>query len=165
MKLSGTHTIEAPPEQVFALLIDPEVLKRCIPGCKEISHKGEGVFDMTVSAGIGPIRGTYTGTVSLTDLRPTESYTMATDIIGPTGFVKGQGTVTIEPQDEGSTVTFEGDVNIGGPLAAVGQRLHQSGASLMIRQLFGAIAFEAQAEEGEEVEHSILGDIMRTVKK
>ncbi|MDP6041813.1 MAG: carbon monoxide dehydrogenase subunit G [Candidatus Latescibacteria bacterium] len=165
MRLSGTHTIGAPPEHTFELLIDPEVLMRCIHGCKDITHKDGGVYDMTISAGIGPIRGTYTGTVSLSDLQPPTSYTMAADIKGPTGFVNGLGTISLESEDDTSSVTFDGDVQIGGPLAAIGQRLHLSGARLMIRQLFGAMDAEAQAQEGEEVKHTILGDILRTIKK
>ena len=177
MKLNGTHTIGAPPERAFELLIDPDVLMRCIHGCENITHKGEEVYDMTISAGIGPIRGTYTGTVAISDLQPPTCYTMAADIKGPTGFVKGQGIITLASKDgedkendkegrgDSSQITFDGDVQIGGPLAAVGQRLHLSIARLMIRQLFGAMDAEAQAEEGEEVKHTILGDILRTVKK
>ena len=153
------------PDRAFELLIDPEVLARCMPGCEKLEHKGDGVYDIGISAGVGPIRGKYTGTVSLSDLQSPDSYKMLVDIKGSTGFVKGEGTIELTPDSDNTTVNFSGDVQIGGPLAAVGQRMHTSAARMMTRQLFGAIDAEAQAPEGEEVKHSIVHDILRTMKK
>lgn len=165
MTLTGTHTISAVPDRAFALLIDPLVLARCMPGCKKLEHTGDGVYDISISAGVGPIRGKYTGSVTLSDLRPPQSYKMLVDIKGSTGFVKGEGTIELAAESENTTITFTGNVQIGGPLAAVGQRMHTSAARMMTRQLFGAIDAEAQAPEGEEVKHSIVRDILRTMKK
>ena len=90
LKFTGTHTVSAVPERTFELLIDPEVLARCMPGCDKLEHRADGVYDMAVSAGIGPIRGKYTGSVTLSDIHPPERYTMSVDIRGATGFVKGR---------------------------------------------------------------------------
>lgn len=144
LKLTGTHTIGATVERAFELLIDPEVLARCMPGCDKLEHRADGVYDMAVSAGIGPVRGKYTGSVTLSDIQPPERYTMVVDIKGTTGFVKGQGVVELAPDGENTRISFEGDVQIGGPIAAVGQRMHASAARLMTRQLFGAIDKEAR---------------------
>ena len=165
MKLTGTHTISAPPERAFELLIDPEVLTRCMPGCEKLEHTGDGVYDIAISAGVGPIRGKYTGSVTLSDLQPPEQYTMLVDIKGTTGFVKGEGIIELAPDGDNTQITFNGEVQIGGPLAAVGQRMHNSAARLMTRQLFGAIDAEAQAPPGDKVKHSIVRDILRTMKK
>lgn len=144
MKFTGTHPVSAPPERTFDLLTDPEVLARCMPGCETLEQVGDGIYAIAVSAGIGPIRGKYAGSVVLSDLHPPERYTMSVDIKGATGFVKGQGLVALTAEGEGTTVTFDGDVQIGGPLAAVGQRLHASAARLMTRQLFSTIDAEAR---------------------
>ena len=145
MKFTGTHSVGAIPDRAFDLLTDPEVLARCMPGCETLEQVGDGVYTIGVSAGIGPIRGKYAGSVVLSDLHPPERYTMSVDIKGTTGFVKGQGGVSLTSEGEGTQVTFDGDVQIGGPLAAVGQRLHASAARLMTRQLFSAIDAEARA--------------------
>ncbi len=153
MKLTGTHIISAIPDLTFELLTDSKVLARCMPGCETLEHKGDGVYDIGISAGIGPIRGKYTGSVTLSDLHPPECYTMSVDIKGATGFVKGQGVVELTSKGEHTQVTFNGDVQIGGPLAAVGQRMHASAARLMTRQLFRAMDAEVRAAAGEEIKH------------
>ena len=90
---------------------------------------------------------------------------MLVDAKGKTGFVKGEGRVELTEEGEETTVTYEGNVTLGGPVAAVGQRMHSSAAKMMTRQLFGAIEAEATAEEGVEVKHGIIRDTLRGLRR
>jgi carbon monoxide dehydrogenase subunit G len=165
MKITGTHRISAPRERVFTVLTDPECLSRVMPGCKALESTGDGTYTIQLSAGVGPIRGEYQGTVELADMNEPASYRMLVDAKGKTGFVKGEGRVELTEEGEETTVTYEGNVTLGGPVAAVGQRMHSSAAKMMTRQLFGAIEAEATAEEGVEVKHGIIRDTLRGLRR
>ncbi len=165
MKIDGTHTINAPLERVYQILTDPEALSRCMPGTEKLKLVGENTYDLAINAGVGPIKGSYSGAVRLEDLKPPSHYRMIVDVKGKTGFVKGEGDIDLKAEGEGTLVTYSGTVQIGGPLAAVGQRLHKNAARMMTRQLFGAIDAEATAAPGEEVKHGIIRDYRRGGKK
>ena len=165
MKIEGTHTINAPPERVYNVLTDPDSLSRCMPGTEKLERVEEDTYDLAINAGVGPIKGSYSGTVKLEDQNPPSHYRMVVDVKGKTGFAKGEGAVDLKPEGEGTLVTYSGNVQVGGPVAAVGQRMIQSTARLMTRQLFGAIDAEATAAPGEEVKHGIARDILRGFKK
>ncbi len=165
MKIAGTHHISATRDRVFTVLTDPDCLSRVMPGCQTLESTGDGTYTIRLSAGVGPIKGEYEGTVELTDIDEPASYRMLVDAKGKTGFVRGGGTVELTAEGNATTVTYEGDVTLGGPVAAVGQRMHSSAAKLMTRQLFGAIEAEATAEEGEEVKHGIIRDTLRGLRK
>ncbi|MCY3764130.1 MAG: carbon monoxide dehydrogenase subunit G [Gemmatimonadetes bacterium] len=164
MKIKGTHTINAPRQRVFEMLTDPDALARCIPGARKLSLVGENTYELEINAGVGPIRGSYSGTVRLEDLNPPECYRMIVDAKGKTGFVRGEGSIDLAAEGDGTQVTYSGDVQLGGPVAAVGQRLHLSVSKMMTRQLFGAIEAEAKAAPGETVKHGILRDYLRGKK-
>lgn len=165
MNLTGQHTISAPPERVFEVLTDPECLKHVMPGCEKLEAVRDGVYELSLSAGVGPIKGSYAGTVHLEDVTPPSSYRMIVDVKGKTGFVKGEGEVSLEAEGEGTRVFYTGKIAIGGPLAAVGQRMHSSASKMMTRQLFGAIDAEANAEPGEEVKHGLIRDVLRGMRR
>ena len=165
MKITGSHEISAPPDRVFAVLTDPECLARVMPGCKKLTATGEDTYDLVLMAGVGPIKGEYKGTIRLADINAPSSYRMIVDIKGKTGFVTGEGTLELAENGSGTTVTYAGDVTIGGKIAAVGQRMHSSAAKLMTRQLFGAIQAEANAEEGAEVKHGLIRDTLRGLRR
>lgn len=161
MKIEGTHTIQAPPERVYEVLTDSGVLSRCLPGAEKLELVGENTYDLAISAGVGAIKGKYSGTVRLKDLKPPTHYRMVVDVKGKTGFVKGEGVVDLKAEGEGTLVAYSGTVQLGGPVAAVGQRLHKSTAKMMTRQVFGALAAEATAAPGEEVKHGFIRDFRR----
>lgn len=165
MKIEGSHEISAPPDRVFAVLTDPKCLARVMPGCKKLEATGDDTYKLVLMAGVGPIKGEYEGTVQLADIDAPSSYRMIVDAKGKTGFVTGAGTVQLAENGSGTTVTYTGDVTIGGKIAAVGQRMHSSAAKLMTRQLFGAIDAEANAEEGAEVKHGLIRDTLRGLRR
>ncbi|HXF05432.1 MAG TPA: carbon monoxide dehydrogenase subunit G [Blastocatellia bacterium] len=172
MRIEGTATIRAPRDIVWDLLIDPNVIARCIPGCQKLEPQGDNRYAATLVVGVAAIRGTYEGTFTLSDLQPPGSYRIAFDGKGTQGFVAGTGTLTLQQQDEHTTVHYAGDIRIGGTLAAVGQRMLQSAARMMAGQFFTAIEAEAEAalkarETGRaapSVRHGIVLTLLRSLR-
>ena len=149
MKLEGTHQLEAPRERVYQSLVNPEVLQRCIPGCEKLEKTGENTFAATIRAGVGSIKGVFNGTARLEDLREPEHLRIVVDGKGAPGFLKGSGDLNLEPAGGGTKVNYAGDVQVGGTIASVGQRMIQGTAKMMATQFFTALAAEAQTEVGE----------------
>lgn len=149
MKIEGAHEVRAPRERVYRLLTDPAVLARCIPGCQGLELTGENTYATTLRAGVGSIKGVFKGTVRLEDVRPPEHYRMVVDGKGQPGFVKGAGDLDLEERDGMTVIAYAGDVNVGGTLAGVGQRMVSGSAKMMAAQFFTAIEAEAEAAPGE----------------
>lgn len=149
MKLEGAHQINAPRARVYTLLTNPEVLKRCIPGCERLEETAPNTFATTMKAGVGSIKGVFNGTVRLEDLRPPEHFRLIVDAKGTVGFAKGTGDLDLEDQGETTTVRYNGDIQLGGTVASVGQRMIQASAKMMATQFFLSLEAEAKAVEGE----------------
>lgn len=123
MKIEGRYEIPAPAERIYLALQDPDVLTRCIPGCEKLEAIGGEKYKATLKVGIGAIRGTYTGSVAVTDKRPVDKLTLAVDGSGAPGFVRGTGVVVLTERDGLTELAVEGDAQVGGKIAAVGQRM------------------------------------------
>jgi uncharacterized protein len=149
MKIEGTQELRAPRERVFQMLVDPAVLQRCIPGCEKMERTGENTFAITLRAGVGSIKGVFTGTIQLEDIRPPAHYRIVVSGKGQPGFLKGTGTLDLEERDGVTVVAYTGDVQLGGTIAGVGQRMIQGAAKMMAAQFFTAIEAEAKAEPHE----------------
>jgi uncharacterized protein len=149
MKIDGTHQLNAKREQVFQKLVDPAVLQRCIPGCERLDVTGENAYSTTMKAGVGSIKGVFTGSVRLEEITPPEHFRMIVDGKGQPGFLKGTGSIDLAEKDGVTVITFAGDVNVGGTLASVGQRMIQGSAKMMATQFFTAIEAEAQTQPDE----------------
>ena len=145
MKLEGTHTISYPRVDLWELMIDPEVLCRCVPGCENLEALPDGSYKMTLKAGVGSIKGVFTGSIRLEEMRQPEHFKMLVDAKGVPGFVKGVGTLDLAEVGTETVVTYSGDVNVGGTIASVGQRMIQSSARMMAAQFFTSIEAEAVA--------------------
>ena len=145
MKLEGTYSITYPRADLWRLMIDPEVLRRCIPGCEGLEALPDGSYKLTLKAGVGSIKGVFTGSVRLEEMREPEHYKMLIDGKGAPGFVKGVGTLDLAEPGPETVVTYSGDINVGGTIASVGQRMIQSSARMMAAQFFTAIEAEAAA--------------------
>lgn len=150
MKIEGTHELDAPRGRVFEKLVDPEVLRRCIPGCERLERTGENAYATTLRAGVGSIKGTFQGNVRLEDVRAPEHYRIVVDGKGQPGFLKGSGDLDLEEREGGGTlVRYAGDVQVGGTIAGVGQRMIQGAARMMASQFFTALEAEARTPPGD----------------
>src|SRR5205085_3053406 len=149
MKIEGTHELRAPRVRVFQALTDPEVLKRCIPGCEQLEKTGENSYAATLRAGVGSIKGTFKGNVRLEEIRQPEHYRMIVDGKGQPGFLKGTGDIDLEEREGATIIKYAGDVQVGGTIASVGQRMIQGAAKMMASQFFTAIEVEAKTEAND----------------
>ncbi len=149
MKIEGTHQLKAPRERVYESLTDSQVLQRCIPGCERLEKTGENTYSATIRAGVGTIKGVFTGTVKLQDMRPPEHYRIVVEGKGTPGFMKGTGDLDLEAQGETTVIKYTGDLQVGGTIASVGQRMIQGTAKMMASQFFIALEAEAKTAAGE----------------
>jgi carbon monoxide dehydrogenase subunit G len=145
LTIDGTHKLDAPRERIFDLLVNPILLQKCIPGCETLEKTGENQYNARLSVGIGPIKGVFTATVSLQDLRRPEHYALAMEGKGQPGFVKGAGQLNFTDDNGATNVQFTGEVHVGGLLASVGQRMIQSAGKMMAERFFVALENEAKA--------------------
>jgi carbon monoxide dehydrogenase subunit G len=144
MKIEGTHKIEAPRERVFAALTDPAVLERCIPGCEQMEKAGENRYNAKLTAGVGPVKGVFTATISLDQLFPPEHYKLIVEGKGQPGFVNGTGELNLKDSGTATEIHYTGEVNVGGLIASVGQRMIQSTANLLAGRFFKALESEVK---------------------
>ena len=149
MKLEGAHEVEALRERVYQSLVNPEVLQRCIPGCEKLEKTGENTFAATIRAGVGSIKGVFNGTARLEDLRQPEHLRIVVDGKGQPGFLKGSGDLDLEQIENRTKVSYTADVQVGGTIASVGQRMIQGTAKMMATQFFTCLGAEAKTEVGE----------------
>jgi uncharacterized protein len=136
MRLEGTNLLPASVETVWKTINDPEALRRCTPGLKELKEIGPDTYQATLTIGIAAVKGTYAGTLAITDKRAPTHYKIALDGSGGAGFMKGEGTVDLEPQGDGTTLKWVGDLQIGGLIAGVGQRMLGGVGKMLIGQFF-----------------------------
>ena len=142
MKIAGTHTLPFPPKKAYDLMQNPEVLARAIPGCESLDPIGPNEYRMKMKMALASISGSFDGKVRITDPVPPASFRLEVDGAGKIGFVNGGGALTLAPSAEGTVVAFDGDVQVGGTIAAVGQRLIDTAARMMIKRFFDALAKE-----------------------
>ncbi|HQY30224.1 MAG TPA: carbon monoxide dehydrogenase subunit G [Thermomicrobiales bacterium] len=146
MELTGEHTFDVPREQVWKFMLDPEVLKACLPGCEKLEAVGEDEYVATMKIGISFIKGTFTGKVKITDKDEPNSYKMAVEGSGPQGQVSGVGELNLVDNDAGGTIVkYRGDANVRGSLARVGARMIQPAAKTIAVQFFEKMGAEAAA--------------------
>ncbi|MGY6705831.1 CoxG family protein [Roseinatronobacter sp.] len=138
MKMNDTRQIAAPPQQVWAALFDPEVLKTCVPGCQELSGNPVDGYEAVVVQKVGPVKATFKGMVTMADVVEGESCTLIGEGKGgAAGFAKGQAQVRLEPAEDGGTVLhYDVDANVGGKLAQLGSRIVDGFARRMAGEFF-----------------------------
>lgn len=136
MKLEGSYDIPAPPEKAWAALLDPAQLTRAMPGCEALEAIGEGEYRAVLKIGVAAVRGTFEGKVKLSDLEPPVRYRMTVEGSGAPGFVRGQAAMELAPVEGGTRVTYSADVQVGGLIAGVGQRMLGGVAKMLLDQFF-----------------------------
>ena len=137
MKLSEERVIEAAPEAVWSGILDADVLKECIPGCQELTGSAEEGFEAVVVQKVGPVKATFRGTVTLSDIDPGVACRLTGEGKGgAAGFAKGGALVSLAPEGEGTKLSYDVDVKVGGKLAQLGSRIIGSFAKKLADQFF-----------------------------
>jgi carbon monoxide dehydrogenase subunit G len=133
MKVQGSYTFEAPLETVWNALFDPEVLARTLPGCEKLEREGNQ-FRGDINVKMGPVQGKFQGKVDITDVVERESYKMLVDGRGPAGFGKATALLRVQPEGSGTRLDYDSDVQVGGKIASVGQRLIDASSRAIVKQ-------------------------------
>ena len=160
MKIGGEYIFNGPREDVWEIIRDPEVLATALPGTKSLDKVGENEYAGEMNVRVGPVAGLFSGRLVVSNEVPPESCTLTVDGRGSPGFINGTGNVVLSDKgNETTLMTFDGDVQIGGRLASVGQRLLDTASKSMIRQGLEALNMALQARvaakaEGKEVEYT-----------
>jgi carbon monoxide dehydrogenase subunit G len=148
VKITGAHTLNMPRQRVYDVLHDPAVLARCIPGCESLDTIADNEYAMRMKMALASVSGLFEGKVRTSEPNPPDSFRLLVEGKGKIGFMKGDGLLKLAEADGGTTVSFEGDVQVGGTIAAVGQRLIDTTAKMMIKRFFDRLASEATVSAG-----------------
>ena len=140
MEISATYRFAAPPPDVWTLLMDPEAIKSCLPGCSELRPTGDNRYQAEMSIGVAAVTGTFTATVTLSDQAPPHSYRLTVDATGKPGFARGSAFIVLKPTNEGTEVEVKATSEVGGLIARVGQRLIDGVARMTMDRFFGCLA-------------------------
>jgi carbon monoxide dehydrogenase subunit G len=150
MKLAGNYRIAAPREAVWRALLDPEVMQRILPGCEKLQPAGEHRYTAQVRAGVGSIRGSFSGEVSLSELDPPNAYTLRSHMKAGVGFVEGVGRLQLAdaeqagetPLPPATVIDYSGEVKVGGMLASIAGRLIEAAARKNMDEMFARLGHE-----------------------
>jgi uncharacterized protein len=158
MKIEGDHLFQGPRKEVWAMFFDPKVLASALPGTQKFEKISDNEYDIAMNVRVGPVSGVFTGKLVISNEVPPESCLLTAEGRGGPGFVKGTGNVNLADQGDNTTLLkYDGEFQIGGTIASVGQRMIDSVAKSMIRQAFEVLdkALEARiaALPGEEVQY------------
>ena len=140
MKISGLHQLPIPQERAYALLQDPAVLAKCMPGCEGLDRTGPDEYAMRMKMVLASISGQFNGRVKISEPNPPQSFRLLVEGSGKIGFVKGDGLLTLAANDEGTEISYDGEAQIGGNIASVGQRMVDTTARLLIKRFFKKLA-------------------------
>ncbi len=145
MKIAGDHRLELARDLVWQAVLDPAVLQRTLPGCENLETIGENEYRGVLRIKVGPVQGVFEGTVKLLDLDPPNGYRLSLQGKGAPGFVTCEGTVALRPDGAATVLRYDIDAQVGGRIAAVGQRLLDSSAKVIARQALEGLGREIAA--------------------
>ncbi|HEV2126250.1 MAG TPA: carbon monoxide dehydrogenase subunit G [Chloroflexota bacterium] len=147
MRVTGTRTVNAQPEDIWAFLMTPEQLRQCLPGCERFEAPGPDTFEATMRLGVGFLKGTYRGTIRVEEQRPYEYLRLSVRGSGMLGAMEARGSVRLEQPTAGVPITYvhyDGEAEIRGRVAALGQRVIDSTATRLIGLFFSCLASHVQ---------------------
>ena len=155
MDVTGEYRIAASRESVWKALNDPEVLRQCIPGCEEIDKLSDTEFTAKATLKVGPVKATFKGKVSLSELDPPNGYRISGEGQGGVaGFARGEAAVRLADEGGATVLSYRVHATVGGKLAQLGQRLLDSTARKLTDDFFGRFSeiVGAPAAAAAEVE-------------
>jgi carbon monoxide dehydrogenase subunit G len=153
MKLEGEYIFDGPREEVWELVRDPQVLATALPGTQSLEQVSENEYAGKMHVRVGPVGGVFSGRVVVSDEVPPESYVLEVEGRGGPGFARGSGNIQLVDQGDGKTLmNYTGELQIGGKLASVGQRLIETVGKSMTRQGLESLNKALQARLAGEPE-------------
>jgi carbon monoxide dehydrogenase subunit G len=149
MKLEGTYRFEASPELVWEVFTDPRHLKKAIPGCERMEEYEPHKYDALLKISIAAVKGSYDSKFEMVDLAPPRQYRLIAEGSGRPGFVKGYSVIKMTGANGGTVLNYQGELQVGGLIAGVGQRMINGIAKLMLNQFFEKMGEELKSKMGE----------------
>lgn len=152
MELKDEIIINAPRDDVYAALNDPEILRECIPGCEDLTKTSDTELEAKVVLKIGPVKARFNGDVTLSPDAPPERFSLTGQGNGGVaGFAKGSAEVELDEHPEGTLLRYHAKAEIGGKLAQLGSRLVESTAKKLSAKFFNSFAERMGGDEDESV--------------
>jgi uncharacterized protein len=149
VQVKGQTQLPAPRSQVWATLMSPDALRQALPGCQKFEAVGPDEWEATMSVGLAAIKGTYSGRVKLSERETEQRYRLSVEGSGGGSRIRGSGVISLADAPQGATlVSYEGEAQVMGTLAAVGQRLLQPAAKMMADQFFGRVGAQVVSPGG-----------------
>jgi carbon monoxide dehydrogenase subunit G len=140
MELNATYSFDAPVEQVWNLLMDPEAVGKCLPGSRGLREIGPDRYEVELGLAIAAIAGNFKGVVSLQDKNPPHSYKLGVEGTGRQGMVNGHALITLEPDGARTQVRVAAQAQVGGLIARVGQRLLEGVGRTTMDRFYACLA-------------------------
>jgi carbon monoxide dehydrogenase subunit G len=151
MEMTGEQLVPAPQQAVWDALNDPEMLKACVPGCESIEPAGDHAYQVLMVARVGPVSAKFKGKLTLSDIHPPQSYSLAFEGQGgAAGFAKGGAQVHLSPDGKNTKLGYEVKASVGGKLAQIGSRLVDAAAKKIADDFFRNFNQKVAARHGAE---------------
>jgi len=149
MEMSGEQLVPAPQHVVWDALNDPAMLKASVPGCESIEPTGDNEYQVLMVARVGPVSAKFKGKLTLSDVKPPDSYSIAFEGQGgPAGFAKGGAHVRLAPEGEKTKLSYDVRASVGGKLAQIGSRLVDAAAKKVADDFFRNFNQKVGAAQG-----------------
>jgi len=158
--MNGEQLIPASQQDTWKALNDPDVLKACVPGCEAINRVNDNEYQVQMTARVGPVSAKFRGRLSLSDIKPPQSYSLAFEGQGGVaGFAKGSAQVALAPEGDATRLSYSAKANVGGKLAQIGSRLVDAAANKVANDFFSAFnermsTLHGAAAAAHEVHHA-----------
>lgn len=148
MKVQGSALLPATREKVWDLLNDPERLAKCLPGAERLVPDGPDHYKVAMKFGLAAFSGKFQGSVEIAEKKPPASLKMRVEGRGAPGFMKGEGTISLREKGGATEVAYDGEAQVGGVIASVGQRMIEAASKKIVQQFFDAAATELKTSGG-----------------
>jgi hypothetical protein len=136
VKIAGSYTLDAPRERVWQVLLDAKVMAQCMPGCESMNELAPDQYEAVMKVGVASVKGTYKGKVTIKDKKAPSHYVLSGEGSGGPGFMRGDLAIDLEEQDGKTVLKYTTDAQVGGLIAAIGQRMLNGVAKMMVEQFF-----------------------------
>lgn len=150
--MTGEQLIAAPQKETWEALNDPDVLKACVPGCESITLVNPNEYQVLMTAKVGPVSAKFRGRLSLSDIKPPSSYSLAFEGQGgAAGFAKGAAQVKLVAENDQTRLIYDVKANVGGKLAQIGSRLVDAAAKKVADEFFANFNKRMSSSEDQTV--------------
>ncbi len=147
MKIEGKYKFQASQEQIWDLFMDQRHLEKALPGCEKMEEREPGKYDVLLKIGIAAVKGTYRGKIAVVDPEPPKRYRLIGEGSGSPGFVKGEAIIELSQQDQDTIVSYQGEMEVGGLIAGIGQRMIGGITKMMVGQFFKKMEKELKSQQ------------------